>query len=319
MAYQNAQASVRGDINTFLMQAAGADDLFIGDKVFPVYNSDVKKGQYLRIRLGLGELLNPDAAIRTPGAQYARTNRVLETATFDTREIGLEEIVDDSYSNDVSRFLDLEVAIAKILMRSVRISYEVEVEAALMNATTFTATGAAVAMTEGNLATINLPADVAAAKLRLLKKGSIPNAVIMSANVYERVRRSTLMQNQIFGVVPKSAGQYLLPGEQDMARALGVDTLYVGKAPKNTVKKGLTYTGGLVWGDTYVAVANIAGGEFSAGGVGRSIVWTKDSQLFTAETYRDESRRSDVLRVRQSAVAAVVDETCCELITTSYS
>jgi hypothetical protein len=111
----------------------------------------------------------------------------------------------------------------------------------------------------------------------------------------------------------------MLPSEADVARALGVDMVLVGRAPKNTVKKGLTFVGGFCWSDTYISVANVAGGEFTAGGIGRSIVWTKDSELFTAETYRDEARRSNVLRVRQHAAEKVIDATAAELITTSYS
>lgn len=319
MAYTNAQATPRADISAFVNQAASVDSLFIGQKVAPIYNSEVKKGTYMRARLGLAELLNADAAVRTPGGLYTRTNRSMETDVFDCNEYGLEEIVPDDYSADVARFVDLESSIAKIIGRSLQLSHEARVAALLQNATTFTATAAAVNYTEANIATINTPADIAASKLRLLKKGVIPNSIIMSANVYERVRRSTLMQNQIFGVVPKSAGQSLLPSEEDMARALGVENLLVGRCPVNLNKKGQAYSGGFVWADTYIVVANIAAGEFTAGGVARTIVWTKDSEFMTAETYRDEQRRSDVLRVRHAVTEKVIDETCADLITTSYS
>lgn len=321
MAYTNAQATPRSDIAALVMQAnADFNKLFIGDKVFPVKTEDVKRGIYMKAQLANAELLNGDAKARGTGDAYQRVNRKYDVDTFDCQEYGLESVIDDAYENEVERFMNLEATEAMLLERSLRISYEVRVAAALMNSSTFTATAAAVAYTEANLATINIPADVSAAKLRLMKKGVIPNAIVMSYSVFERIKRSTLLQNQVFGVVPKSAGQYLIPSEADVANALGVDTLYVGKAPKNANAKGQTFSGGFVWGDTYVAVCNIAGGEYQAGGLGRTIQWSKDTTgLFTPETYRSDERRSNILRVRQHVTEKVIDDTCAELITTSFS
>ena len=117
-----------------------------------------------------------------------------------------------------------------------------------------------------------------------------------------------------------SAGQRMLPDEADVAQALGVDKLLVGKAPMNANKKGQSYSGGLVWADTYIAVMNIQGGDFLAGGAGRTIQWTLDTTgLFTPESYRDNAIRSDVMRVRQHTDEVIIDATCVELITTSYA
>jgi hypothetical protein len=303
------------------MQAnADFNKLFIADQIFPVKTEDVKRGIYMKANLANAELLNADAKARESGAGYTRVNRKFDTDTFDCQEYGLESVIDDSYEEEVERFLNLEATEAMLLERSLRISYETRVAAALMNSSTFTATAATVAYTQANIATIDAANDVDLAKGRMLLNGIIPNAVAMSFNVFQRIRRSTLLQNQIFGVVPKTAGQKMLPGEEDVARALGVDTLLVGKAPYNANAKGQTFSGAFVWPDTYVAVLSIQGGEYQAGGVGRTIQWSKDTTgLFTPETYRDDSIRGNVLRVRQHTAEKVIDTTCCQLITTSYA
>lgn len=321
MPYTNAQATPRSDIYALVMQAnADFNKMFIGDSVLPVKGEDVKRGIYMKAKLANGELMNGDAVARTNGDAYQRVNRKYDTDTFDAIEYGLESVIDDSYESEVERFMNLEATEAMLLERSLRISYERRVAAAVFNASTFTATAAAVAYTEANLATINLPADVAAAKLRLLKKGIVPNAIIMSANVFNRIQRSTLMQNQIFGVVPKAAGQFTLPGEDDVARALGVDKLYVAKAAYNSNAKGQIFSGSFIWADTYVSVCQIMGGEYQAGGIGRTIQWSKDTTgLFTPETYRSDERRSNILRVRQHVAEKITDETAAELITTSFA
>ena len=153
----------------------------------------------------------------------------------------------------------------------------------------------------------------------MVKNGVIANTIVMSVDVFNRIKRSTLLQNQVFGVVPKSAGQNKIPNEVDIANALGVEKLLVAKAPKNANSKGQTYSGTTVWGNTYIAVMNIQGGDFIAGGAGRTIQWTKDTTgLFTPETYRSNEVRSDVLRMRQHTQEVIIDPTCIELITTSY-
>jgi hypothetical protein len=321
MPYTNAQATPRSDIYALVMQAnADFNKMFIGDSVLPVKGEDVKRGIYMKAKLANGELMNGDAKPRANGAAYDRINRVYDVDQFDAIEYGLEAVIDDAYESEVERFMNLEATEAMLLERSLRISYEVRVAAAVLNTTTFNSTNALVAYTEANLATINLPADVANAKLRLLRKGIVPNAIIMSANVFNRIQRSTLMQNQIFGVVPKQAGQFTLPGEDDVARALGVDKLYVAKAAKNANGKGQTFSGSFIWADTHISVCQIAGGEYQAGGIGRTIQWSKDTTgLFTPETYRSDERRSNILRVRQHTAEKIVDETAAELIATSFA
>jgi hypothetical protein len=321
MPYTNAQATPRSDIYALVMQGnADFNALMIGDKVLPVKGEDVKRGIYMKAKLANAQLLNGDAQPREAGATYNRVSRSYDTDVFDTQEYGLEAVIDDSYEEEVDRFMHLEAVEAGLLEKNLRISYEKRVQAKVQNAATFNATNSLVAYTAANLATANVATDVDNAKTRLLKKGIIANAVIMSQDLFVYIRRTTLLQNQIFGVVPKTAGQVTLPGEQDVARALGVDTLYVAKAPYNAANVGQTYSGSFVWNTTYMVVASIKGGEYQAGGIGRTIQWTKDTTgLFTPETYRSDERRSNIMRVRQNVAEKIVDETSAEIVTTQYA
>lgn len=321
MPYTNSQATPRSDIYALVMQAnSDFNKMFIGDMIFPVKGEDVKRGIYMKANLANAQLLNGDARVRAAGAAYQRIDRKYDTDTFDAVEYGLEAVIDDSYEAEVQRFMNLEATEAMLLDRNLRISYEQRIRALSYNASTFTATAATVAYTAANIATIDVVNDVDLAKGRMLLNGQVPNAVWMSYNVYQRIRRSTLLQNQIYGVVPRAAGQRALPGEQDVAQALGVDNLFVGKAPVNGAAEGAAYSGSYIWTNTYLAVGNVQGGEYQAGGVGRTIQWTRDTTgLFTPETYRDDTRRSNILRVRQHVAEKVIDATASELIITSYA
>jgi len=321
MAYTNAQATPRADIYALVMQAnADFNKLFIGDSVLPVKVEDAKRGIYMKAKLANAELLNADAKPRESGTSYQRLNRKFDIDTYDAVEYGLEATIDDSYEEEVDRFMNLEAVEAQLLERSLRVSYEARVVSRTFDNSVFNAVAATVNYTAANIATLDVVNDVDLAKGRLLKKGIIPNTVIMNYDVFQRIRRSTLMQNQVFGVVPKIAGQRTLPGTEDIARALGLDNLLIGQAPYNANQKGQAYSGSFIWSPTYIAVADIRGGEYQSGGIGRTIQWGKDTTgLFTPETYRDDQRRSNVLRVRQHTAEKIIDETSAELITTNYA
>ena len=313
MPYTNAQATPRADIYALVQQAnSDFNKLFIADLVLPVKNEDARRGVYMKANLANAELLNADALPREGGAGYNRVNRRFDTDTYDCQEYGLESVVDG--------FMNLEATEAMLLERSLKISYEARVAAAIFNTTTFNSTASAIVYSTANILTMDPASDIDIAKTKLLKKGILANAVVMSQDVYNRIRRSALLQNQVYGVVPRTAGQRALPNEQDIANALGVDNLFVGKAPYNTANKAATYSGSFIWNNTNIWVGQVQGGEYTAGGVGRTISWAKDSVgLFTPETYRSDERRSNVIRVRQNVAEKIIDATAGEIVTVNIS
>jgi hypothetical protein len=310
--------TIRADIAQAVFEGlSNKNNLFIGTEVMPVFSSDVRSGAYLKLNLGDSEALNDDALKIAAGAGYPRTSRRFTSDSFDAIEYGLEEVLPDSNRRDLDRFFDTEVNIASMLLRQIQVSHEARVASAAFAANGLTAISASAAYTEANITSFDVPGDVAAAKLELAKYGVLANTLIMSMPVFERIRRSAKVQNQFFGIVPSDQSRLLSEGE--VAAAVGVDRVLVGRAPKNTAKKGQVYSGGFIWSNTYMALANTVGGDFSGGGFGRTIVWAADSPVpFVSETYRDEARRADVLRVRQNSAEKVIDGSSIIRITTGF-
>jgi hypothetical protein len=310
--------TIRADIAQAVFEGlSNKNNLFIGTEVMPVFSSDVRSGAYLKLNLGDSEALNDDALKIAAGAGYPRTSRRFTSDSFDAIEYGLEEVLPDSNRRDLDRFFDTEVNIAAMLLRQIQVSHEARVASAAFAANGLTAISASAAYTDANITSFDVPGDVAQAKLELAKYGVLANTLVMSMPVFERIRRSAKVQNQFFGIVPSDQSRLLSEGE--VAAAVGVDRVLVGRAPKNTAAKGQTYAGGFIWSNTYMALANTVGGEFSGGGFGRTIVWAADSPVpFVSETYRDEARRADVLRVRQNSAEKVIDGSSIIRITTGY-
>lgn len=320
MSYIAGGSTIRADINQALIEGPAADVGLIGATLLPLQNVQAKSGTYLKVELAGGELLSNNAASRSAGSGYQRSIRSFTSANYSTEEFGLEELLDDGNLQDLNRFFSYESETARFLLRQLKLSHEKRVADLLWASTTpFTTSdqSRAVAYTQGNIATIDVARDVAAAKLALAKLGYQPNCVAMSANVFELIRRSTLLQNQFFGVISDTGARLLT--EAEIAAALGVQTLAVGRAAINSANKGKAYSGGFVVPDSKIIVGQVAGGEFTAGGIGRTLVWAADAAGFVSESYRDEARRSNVLRVRMNTDEVVIDPNAAVRITTDFS
>ena len=231
----------------------------------------------------------------------------------------MEERIDDVIARDLERFFDVEVLTTKLITRQVMLDYETRVAAAIMNSSTFTATAATVAYTEANLATIDVVFDIFAAKERLTRRGLVPNTLILTDSVFNRLRRSTKLQTFLYGTLGAGTG-YRLINTSDLGNALGIPNVFIAAATYDSANKGATPVLTPVWGNTYLWIGYVAGGDFSAMGAGRTIIWTADAPgMFVTETYRSEPRRGDMVRVRMHSAEKIIDATAGELITTNWA
>jgi len=322
MSYIAGGTTIRADINQALIEGPAADLGLIGAELLPLQNVQAKAGTYLKVQLAAGELLSNNSAARAAGSEFQRGIRSFTSAQYDTQEYGLEELLDDGSVQDLNRFFAVESETAKFLLRQIKLklSHEKRVSDLLWaNTTPFTTSdqSRAVAYTQGNIGTIDVARDVAAAKLALAKLGYEANCVAMSATLFQQIRRTTKLQNQFFGVISDTGARLL--SEAEVAAALGVQKLLVGSAAYNTANKGKSYSGSFIIPNNFLVVGQVAGGEFTAGGIGRTLVWAADAAGFVSESYRDEARRSNVLRVRMNTDEVVIDPNAGVRITTNFA
>lgn len=319
--YPNSGATIRADLNTVVMEASGADDFFIGEKLLPFWGVEAKSGTYPKLTKAVTELLKPGSTERERNGSYGQVKRAWETDTYDTQDRGLEEAIDDTDTKDLSRYFDLESITAKSVLRAMRLAQEIRVAAAINNATTFgTGTNSAVAYTEANIATIDFPQDLQAAIERIANNAEMADTVVLAPAVYNRLRRSTLLKAFITG--QNLPGANITPNTiQQAFAAEGIKQVLIGRARYDSaVKKATqTYTAANVWGNTYVWVGKVGSGDPFSGGVGRTLGWNAEGGQFVTETYRNEGIRSNMVRVRQHTIEKIIDASCGTLITTQYS
>ena len=201
------------------------------------------------------------------------------------------------------------------------LQYEIDVASLVMSPSNsgFTSTNSGTAYTEANIASFDFPADVQDAQARLEAKGYSANTLVLSRTLWNRISRSTKLQTFMFGHLSNTGNANLtMPMIQDKFQ---VDNVLICGRSYDGAKKGQTASLSSIWGTSYFLLINVASGDFSNGGAGRSIVWGADSPggLFTTETYREENRRGDVVRVRSNRALKISDPLAAELVASQFS
>ena len=322
--YNNSTAVYRPDIQAFLMQAEDVEESFIAQDIFPVHNVNKRAGQYPKMTIAGASLMRADESSRNATGTYNEITRGHTWDTYKLTDRGLKVRIDDDKADEMDDFLDLEVTESKLLKRSLLYGHEGRAATALMDTAVFANAAAKVAYTEATLATIDFPFDMMGAIKALKNRGQMPNTIVLSDTLWNQIRRSTLLNNYIFGATNsiKRLIKATDIGAAFSEEAGGAITVKVASASLDTSNRAkTTSTFAPIWGNANIWVGKVKGGDLNGGGAGRCLSWTKavKSGLFETESWRDEERRGDMIRIRSYSDFKVLDETAGQIIVTSYA
>lgn len=317
--YANSAAISRPEISAFLEEAREAERFYIAQTLFPVLGVVASAGRYPRLKIKNGGLLRKESTLRGPTGTYNEVTRKFEWDTYDCKDRGLEERIDDVQARQMADFFDMEVATGKLVTRSVALDYEVRCAERAFDDTVLVAEEATVDYTEVNLATIDFALDMQKVQERMTKFQQPWNTLVMSLQLFNRVRRTPLLQRYIFGEDIGNTKKLITP--KMLQDAFMIDNVVIAQASYDQAPKGKDADIVPVWGSDFWGLYNIKGGDFSEGGLGRTLVWEADTPngIFATETYRDEKRRGDMVRVRSNTDEKILDETAGVLLETSWA
>ena len=321
--YAQGAAILRADLRGVVEEAALIGQTFIGTKVYPPLPVPNRAGQYPIVKRQSGDLLRNETKVRGPGGEYSRVSRSWETDNYTCIEYGIEVPIDDSVNRDLSRFFDLEAFELRRAYEQVQLAHEIRVSASVVDRSVWSCITAAITYTTTNLATFDIGYDIDLAKNAIQSRGeSIDDlTVVVSLPVFLRARASTKLQNRIRGMLPSETILHL--DEESFARACGVKQVLVGRAAYDTSMQGTTTSMSNIWGDTYVWVGKANNGagpeQYFNGSSAFTLFWQQDGDIFQVESYREEKKRSEIIRARQFTAEKVVLANSGELITTGYA
>jgi hypothetical protein len=319
-------AVLRADLAGVVEEAFLQSTLYIGAKAMPPLPVPNQFGQYPIVKKNTGNLLRNEVKVRGAGANYPRIQRQYENDNYSCQEYGIEAIVDDSNRENVSRFFDLESSETRWAYRQVQLAHELRVKTALFSRATFTATTSATAYTQANVIgngvngfDVGLDIDICKQAIQARGENVSGLTAIMSLNTFNLIRASNKLQNRVRGTI--STDSQLTLDTQNLADALQLKQILVGAAAYDTSLQGAaSSTMTNIWTDDYIWIGTVlpAAGpkDYFAGGVGYTLFWAQDSDIFQVESYRQEQIRSEIIRARQFTAEKIVLSTAGQLLTT---
>lgn len=284
------------------------ENRFVGTQILPIREVSSKTGEYPVFD---SEQFDNDAAkARAAGSAFGRMDFAYGQQTYKVEQYGLEAALPDedrTKAND-DGVSDVEASIARNLQRNLMIGHERRVKDIVFGAA-FNSTGATAAMSANT--TAKPIKDIQLAVQRLHANGHFDNiAVIIEESLYQEMLNVDDVRDIFNG-----NGQYTNP---DVLRAaFGVDQFIVCPTRFNSAAKGQTASRAKVWPTDKYLVGQVTGGDFSSGGFGRTLAFSPDGGAFSAENYRDEKHKQDILRVFNSVDEVVINTTAGELITSA--
>lgn len=275
---------------------------FIANRVFPIVDVASQSGTFGRIPLE--QLLQERDTKRSPGSGYARGNFTFTTSSYACDEHGAEEPVDDREAKMYAEYFDAELIASARAYSAVLRNAELRVANAVFNTTTWTGSALTTGITNewDDFANATALTDVEAAVAKVYDgSGLWPNALIINRKVFRNLRNCDEIIDRINSNGAGSPSKASDVTEAMLAAVFDLEHIIVAGASRNTAKEGQTSTPGQIWSDEYAMVCKIAtSADFREPCVGRTFHWSDDGSQIggTVETYRDETVRADIIRVR---------------------
>lgn len=318
MVYQNATAAPREELTDVIMEGVTSFDEFQGLAVFPAAPMRLPTGHVPKITIAKGDLLRSTTRNRAPGTNFARWQSAIDDFSITLVQVAEEVQLPDEQTLLYEDYFAFEQVYAMEASNRLRRSDELDSEAALFNTGNFDATNSAVAYTAANIATMTPITDIFAA-IRLVKgRGEVPNTILIPGPVLDRIQLSA----QVIAFVAGSVNPGAIINASTLQLALashGIKQVLIGDGYVNQSDSLTANSINQIWPNTYIFVGNCQPGALRSGGVGRTFYWEKQGPLLNISSYRDEPKKSNVIRALKTTLKAVTNTRAGTLITTQFS
>lgn len=269
---------------------------FVWDQLMPVFNVAQASGTFGIIPIE--QLLQSRDTLRAPGSGYNRGKFTFTTGSYATREHGAEEPVDDNEAAMYAEYFDAEV-VAALRARHVVLA---NAESRVINALLSNANSTNAAVKYDVPATAVPITDVENAVNAIYDRTGVwPDTLGMSRKTFRLLRNCDQIIERIQSAGagnPTKASDITV---QMLSAVFDLPKIVVAGSSRNSANAGQAASLGQIWDRTKMIVCKTASGnDFREPCIGRTFHWSADGSSVsgTVESYRDETIRGDVLRVR---------------------
>lgn len=307
-----SSAAQRPDLDAVVLAAADQPAGFIGLQIMPIFKVPLDNGQYPVIPAGV--MFSVPNTRRSERGAYQRSDWSWDWDTYACLENGWEEPVDDREVKLFSRYFDAEKMSARRALNIVLRNQEKRIADAVFNASNFTVHNVTHEWDDGTNA---VPiSDVKTGRKAIHDAiGMEPNTLVISYSTYLDLGICDSIVDRIKYTNPNVQRGDIGPAL--LAQAFGVDKVLVGGSLYNSAKKGQTASLSALWSNEYAMLCvtddSPMMGEIPC--IGRTFLWIGDSPSNAViESYRDETIRGDVIRVRHDTDEEFVSTDCAYLL-----
>lgn len=280
-------------------------DFFIGEKVFPV-----TKVPYATAKVSLQKrenYLTTQNDYHADGAEFKQISSDYSSVVYDCQDHALEQLLTKKQLEINKDYFDAQVALVTQLYTSLKSNQEERIADKLFSTSTFTGSDLYTDVTTAwtDTSTSNPLEDLQAAISKVQGNcGIVPDTLVVSRKTFGLLLSNKNLRG-LYGVTISQADF-----QSNLAAALGLQSILVGKARKNSAKHGKAYVGASTWSDSYASVIVTADPSISMGlpGVGRTFSWSEIPDNYASIiSYPDQSRDGDVYRCRMYTDEMLID------------
>lgn len=303
----NVKATANPVLTTTVNKFMQDNKAFVAGRLFPVFYTGEQSASYYVFDTE-NILSVPKNIGRAPSANYSRSMMKLSDDTYNCKEFGHEEPVDDRERKKYSRSFDADTAAANRLGHVLLMNREFRArEKALTIPYTSTP---AIKWDAANATVIK---DVDAAKEVVYNNcGLEPNLLVLPRAVFTKIKRLAEFIELI---------KYTQKGvatEELLAELFDIDQVVVAGGIENKANEGQAVNPGQIWGDNVVLAHVDPSQDLKAPNYGRTFAWTGETgggdNLAVVESYREETKRSDIHRARHDVDEKVTGAECSYLL-----
>lgn len=290
---------------------------YIANQVLKVFETRLQSGPFGKIPIE--QLLQQRDTKRAPGSGYNRGTWKFETDSYATEENGFEEPVDDREAAMYADYFDAEQIATMRAYEAVLTNQEQRVADMVFNTTTWTGASLFTNVTnewDDSAAATPITDIDAAAEAVWANSGLWPNALIINRHVFRNLRNTA----QVIDRIKYQNFVDVRPGNitvDQLAAVFDLEYIIVAGNAKNTAKEGQAAVLAPIWSNEYAMVARIAtSNDIKEPCLGRIFHWGEDGSEpgGHVETYRDETVRSDIVRVRHDVDEKIFHVTAGHLL-----
>lgn len=285
----------RPDLAKIAVEYVDDQKAYVGLKVAPLFMVEDQAADYPVFPVEAATEL-PDVK-RAPRGAYNRGDWEFETDTYACVEKGWEEPVDEVEAKLYARYFDVEKVCAKratgILLRA----QEKRILDQLQDTGNFSATSVSNEWDDATNATPYVDVKTGKETIEAVT-GLEPDVLVIAYTTYHDLGMCSKILDRIKYTHPE-----VVKGELSralLAEAFGIQEVLVSRGAYNSAKKGQTAVLTKFWDEEYAFLCCTGSSDdLTEPQVMRTFLWKKDSPSnLMVESYYENARRSDVIRVR---------------------